>query len=184
MPALEYLASYNGCLVQSGERSRGREWIKPTRQRHLSDYWIVKKALTTRVVVGSVKTVSVFEPVERAIDASNYIRELREDWDGQVGRPYVSETLDRAIQFVREYAVLLSLKFGVIVSAPRILPGPDGSIDIHWKSDKHELLVNVPSNPEEPATFYGDDYGSVNIKGSFKLSSTNLGLIGWLAEHC
>jgi hypothetical protein len=43
---------------------------------------------------------------------------------------------------------------GVVIS---ILPGPYGSIDLHWRTPKRELLINVPDDAEGPASYYGDD---------------------------
>ena len=40
---------------------------------------------------------------------------------------------------------------------PKIHPGPEGSIDLHWKSSNRELLINVPANSEDPIGYYGDD---------------------------
>ena len=41
--------------------------------------------------------------------------------------------------------------------APEILPGPGGSIDLHWKTDARELLINVPADPQDTISYYGDD---------------------------
>jgi hypothetical protein len=65
--------------------------------------------------------------------------------------------------------------------APAILPGPNGSIDLHWKTPRFELLVNVPREEANPATFYGDDYGSLCIRGNLNTTEEFVGFLGfWL----
>jgi hypothetical protein len=102
------------------------------------------------------------------------------DWDGEGGQGYDEETWNRAAAFVRNYARRLWPGHGVPVPAPEILPGPAGSIDLHWEEKDFELLVNIPANSQERAEFYGDDYGSIFIKGAINPAVFNKGLIEWL----
>jgi hypothetical protein len=72
------------------------------------------------------------------------------------------------------------------VEAPKILPGPHGSIDLHWKMPKRELLINIPANPEEPGSYYGDDReeGTENaIRGkNLDVSANNEWIFMWLMK--
>jgi len=96
------------------------------------------------------------------------------------GAPYSQATLDRAIAFVRVHSAKGHSLCGYYPPAPRIGLGPDGSIDLHWKQSKWELLVNVPSDDSQVAVFYGDDYGVAKIRGSFDPKTVNLGIVNWL----
>lgn len=60
-----------------------------------------------------------------------------------------------------------------------ISDGPgDGSIDVHIKSDKYEVLINVkPDN----ISYYGDNYGSESIKGEIKSFQDFMELVTWLS---
>ncbi len=169
---------------QTGTRVRGREWIKMPPERRLSENWIDRSMWHTRAVSIVRAQLPALDHILHAINSSRYILELGEDWDGEGAKPYNADTWERTTQFVRQYATHAWKKVGVSIPAPRILPGPNGSIDIHWKSQTHELLVNIPENSEELASFYGDDFGLVKIKGSFKPSTLNAGIICWLSEHC
>src|SRR5216684_4057590 len=57
--------------------------------------------------------------------------------------PYSQETLDRAVRFLTAYINLAAHMIGAGVPIPKLLPGPSGSIDVHWKNEKKELIVNI-----------------------------------------
>lgn len=100
-----------------------------------------------------------------AIHSSRGILELKDDWDEEGSPGYKESTWNRAAEFVKEVASAFHQRFGVRVDPPRILPGPEGSIDIHWKTPERELLINIPSDDEEPADYCGcsldpDDFNS------------------------
>jgi hypothetical protein len=94
--------------------------------------------------------------------------------------PYSQKTLDRAIAFLTPYTEWAPASLGVSVPLPRLLPGPSGSIDVHWKNEKKELLVNIPADKSVPASFYGDDYGKLFIKGTLDAASLHLSILMWL----
>ena len=132
---------------------------------------------------GSEPLPSELKHIAEAVDASRTMLELEDDWDREGSRGYAEATWKRATQFVSKHARWAWEKCGVRIDAPRIRPGPEGSIDLHWKTENYELLLNVPSNGEEPASFYGDDYGKFTIKGTLDPSAYNRGLLMWLARR-
>lgn len=69
-----------------------------------------------------------------------------------------------------------------LIEAPHILPVPDGSVDLHWKTSEFDLLVNVPEDDAEPVTFSVDDYGKNSSTGTLDLDHLNRVLIFWLVE--
>lgn len=86
------------------------------------------------------------------------------------------ETVERTKRFLVPYVNL-------IISAPflpKISPGPAGSIDIHWKTPKKDLLVNIPGDRTAPAQFYGDDYGHLSIEGKLSDDAVHPAIIMWL----
>jgi len=120
--------------------------------------------------------------IEEAIERSHEIVDVADDWDDEGSPGYSQATWERAVGFVRNYARHLWSHHGVRIPAPRILPGPEGSIDIHWEEDSFELLVNIPRDGDQRAEFYGDDHGAIYIKGSLDPSGLNRGLIEWLQK--
>jgi len=122
--------------------------------------------------------------IEKAIEESRSILDLRDDWDGEGSPGYADEVLDRANEFLIENAVHLWTTCGLRVDAPVIGPGPNGSIDIHWRTRDRSLLVNIPADDDEVATFYGDDRRDParrTVEGRLDLSAQNHWLLMWLA---
>lgn len=106
---------------------------------------------------------------------------LPEDWDDEGSPRYERETWERALKFVLWNAVELWRKERVRVEPPAIRNGPEESIDIHWNFPGVELLVNVPSASDHPATFYGlNKSGRTEIRGNLDISVSNEWLLMWI----
>lgn len=116
-----------------------------------------------------------------AIDRSRAVLELPDDFDDEGSPAYTEEVWRRAVTFLEQNAEWVRSCFDRLIEAPEILPGPEGSIDIHWDYPSYELLVNIPADPEGMAGFYGDDRGKISIKGTFDPKTFNHGLLLWLA---
>jgi hypothetical protein len=123
-----------------------------------------------------------FGQILREIEKSQHLLELEHDWDGEGSPGYEKQTWDRATTFLSHNIILLWQLYHVCVDVPRISPGPDGSIDIHWKSKSPELLINIPSDLSEPADYYGDNKLGQIVKGVLDTSVKNLWLLMWLMQ--
>lgn len=117
-----------------------------------------------------------------AIAASQDMLSWPDDWDGEGSPHYDEATWLRATTFLRESAESLWDDFGVATEIPCVLPGPNGSIDLHWRTGTHELLVNFPADPAAPVAFYGDDSAGNVIKGEIAGSAQKRWFLLWLAE--
>ena len=104
-------------------------------------------------------------------EAKERILRLEEDWDDAGCPAYKSETLDAAAQFL--YQIDNPEAINV-----RIAPASEGSIDLHWKTDKFELLINF--HPNNSVSYYGDDYNGNLIRGG---SCPKPGLISCWMKH-
>lgn len=120
---------------------------------------------------------SGLDEVSARIEESRSILDLEDDFDDEESVGYSEATWERAAEFVRRCALELYEAYGIPIAAPIIGPGPDGSIDIHWKTTSFELLVNVPVDPDSPVSFYGDDYGDQKIRGTLDATRFNRGLL-------
>lgn len=90
---------------------------------------------------------------------------------------YSKDAFRRASIFLKAQSAQFRKMYYVPAPFPDIGPGPDGSIDLHWKRNNWELLVNIPADSNELAAFYGDNYGTHKIKGSFDPTTFDYGII-------
>jgi hypothetical protein len=98
-------------------------------------------------------------------------------------KPHTIDVWERAVRFLARNSWWALARFGCAIDAPRVLPGPEGSMDLHWDYPEYELLVNIPSQQSAFAGFYGDDRGSLTIKGKVHPDSFNSGLVLFLTER-
>ncbi|HVA18426.1 MAG TPA: hypothetical protein VMV59_12010 [Candidatus Dormibacteraeota bacterium] len=161
------------------EPLEAQEWPDATPQVAGWDEAATEITVKLSVSVG-VHAPSRSEKLKAEFERAREILKLKDDWDGEGSVGYSTETLDRAILFVSTHASKLWESFGLAAPIPTIGPGPDGSIDVHWKLPAWELLVNIPQNSDAMATFYGDDYGAQKIRGSFDPRRFNSGVAEWL----
>jgi hypothetical protein len=114
--------------------------------------------------------------ITQAVEASSYLLDLTDE-DGQ---PACSrETWDRAVRFLSACARRAWSTTGRKLDPPAILIGPNQSIDLHWRRQSYEMLINVPANPNDLLNYYGDDIDGNSTKGKIA-SGENQGLVLWL----
>ncbi|MCH8967458.1 MAG: hypothetical protein IID43_07240 [Planctomycetes bacterium] len=124
----------------------------------------------------------LFSHIRNEIERSREILELKDDFDDEGSPGYSEQVWKRAVEFLANHARWLWETYERVINAPSILPGPDGSIDIHWDDPSYEILINFPADPHAMAGFYGDDRGEISIKGKFDPSTFNHGLLLWLKK--
>jgi len=121
--------------------------------------------------------------LKEAMESSRYILDLEDDWDEEGSPRFQEATWKRATDFIKQIAIAFRQQpSGFWIDPPRILPGPKGSIDIHWKTSKRELLINVPENMSEPADYYGSGGRADIIKGKLETAAKNEWILTWLTR--
>jgi hypothetical protein len=158
------------------EVARPAEWTE-TKDRPAS--WEEPRAKSISNVP-NVEESDVCKELKAEIEQGKRILELEDDWDGEGSLGYSKETLNRAESFLKMHIEGLWKSFSIRLPIPKIGPGPDGSIDLYWKQSSWELLVNIPADAHEMATFYGDNYGSIKNRGNLDPTKFNLGFATWL----
>lgn len=164
-------------------------WSKNSKQffKNGKDYGIRKKAnefviyeenptVTLKNTV-TIELPSRFYELDREVENSKYILALENDWDDEGSVAYQEATWKKAIQFTSNYAKWVFDETSRVIPTPKIAPGPNGSIDILWKSSNYRLLINIPDNLKKQASFYGDNYSTDTIEGTFNPSNFNQGLL-------
>lgn len=96
-----------------------------------------------------------FGDIVAAIRASRDMLEWEDNWDDEGSPGYDESTWNRASNFITQNATRLWREKGVSIMAPTIFPGPQGSLDIRWRTNNRELYVNIPADVTESATYYG-----------------------------
>jgi hypothetical protein len=121
-----------------------------------------------------------FLQTEAAINASKLILNLQQGWDDESGIGYSVETWQRAASFVKTQLFLARDRPGVRFSAPMINPADGGTIDVYWQLPDRKLLINIPSEAESKATFYGEAATGETIGGKIDLAEPSPQFMLWL----
>lgn len=105
----------------------------------------------------------------------------QDNWDDAGSMGYQESTWRAAIDYMLSNIAQIADGQSYPVDLPRLLPGPDGSIDLHWiESNEHDLLLNLPASPDEKVTFYGDSRGGSTIKGVMNRDERMTWLLLWI----
>ncbi len=180
-PDLETLRSWPTLSQDSEPNSRlVRRLLWPSNAKF--DLELSYKSLRVRFGQGSeFSTPCVASELEAEIQgAEKIILGLESDWDGEGGGTYSEATFRRAASLLRLYQAQLRGSSGSSIPLPSIGPGPDGSIDLFWTNDYGKLLINIPADFGELATYAGTDSMGPKAKGSFDPVRFNQGIAGWL----
>ena len=118
-----------------------------------------------------------FKDLKAEIDASRYILELEEGWDGENGESYNIHVWERVIEFLVSMYLRSVRMFDVIPDFPKIYHGPDGTIDLLWEKADYQILANCPKEKNKQVTFYGENVKKESFKGSFQMMDNCLSLL-------
>lgn len=122
---------------------------------------------------------AALENFQETIRGYRSILELPADWDDDGAPSFTALHFDRIERFLINAFQSIYARYRVELESPTLSPVPDGSIDVHWKTDRAELLVNVPSDQGQ-VSFYGDDFGARKAKGTMLLTDEDFPLLVWL----
>lgn len=135
--------------------------------------------------IGTPETCAPAQPsaLEATLEDSRSMLELPQNWDDDGAEKIQEETWGRAADFLRATARRVSEAGRLIFPIPNLNPCPDGSIDLHWKNELFELLLNIPPVSRGAGDFYGESRDGLTIKGSFKPEIHHQGIVCWLLSN-
>jgi len=139
--------------------------------------------------MGNVDYDNLNPELREAILSSRSMLELKDDFDGYGFQHIEEATWKRAIDFLLHYYEHFR-KEGKSMFVPDIDPGPHGGVDLFWRNiikdgEKRELLLHVPPDPNEKASFYGSDFSKppkYEIKGKTNPPAYHPDLLAWLEK--
>jgi len=118
-----------------------------------------------------------------ALERSRAMLALPDNWDEEGSPAYREETWIRAVSLLSEYTMAACEVQRRDLPLPLIHNGPEGSIDILWRSPNRELLLNVPAESDELPTYYGDNRaGGEHVEGELMPPNVMKWLLMWLLE--
>jgi hypothetical protein len=106
----------------------------------------------------------MYSVLENAIGESRQMLNLEKDWDGNEAVPIDVETWNVAVGLVRRTATSIYIRSGAMLPIPSIDPCSNGSIDLHWKTEKINLLVNIHPGRNGDSEYYGETSEGVTKK--------------------
>lgn len=123
-------------------------------------------------------------PITQAIENSKTV--FSPQPDVEEGLACSQATWQRATKLLIDHASSILEKIQVAIRPPLISAGPDGSVDLYWSAEPYGLLVNVPADPKQPTTYFGDDASQPDSnRTSGNIDPTkpiDIGLLMWLAH--
>jgi hypothetical protein len=126
--------------------------------------------------------VTISREIEDAIAASKAILGLEANPTEGIAVAYTEATWERAVKLLRELADLFWQARGDFLPTPSIDPAAEGSIDLFWEFGDLTLLINIPSDPAQGATFFGRRLATSKIAGVIDRNDVEpRHITGWLA---
>lgn len=126
------------------------------------------------------------ESLSQAIRDSHNIVDREAEWDEDEVLSCCEDTWRRAMEVLMSHAKAVWRDRRIVIKAPTISAGPDGSVDLHWRCEPYSLLLNVPAGADECPSYYGDDRDNPDTNrtsGELKPGSmVDLGMLMWLAH--
>ena len=154
------------------ETEKGKVWTDP---KVCAPSWRESRAESP-----SNGRLDIYKGLKAEIEQAKRILDLKDDWDGEGSPGYSEDTLNRAIAFLTTYAQRLWESDGIPLPVPRIGPGPEASIDLYWKRPRWELLVNIPADPSEAASYSAEDDGGHRSRGFVPTEEFDARFAAWL----
>jgi hypothetical protein len=137
-----------------------------------------------RAVEGGIAVPEELAHFVPAIESSRAMLNLEDDWDGEGSLGYAEETWRRAVGIAIESAISFLLTHDEAVPTPAFSKGPDGSVDVVWRSGSRKVMINVPAEEDEPITYHGFDreISQREIKAILDPVDHNKWIVVWLTE--
>jgi hypothetical protein len=120
------------------------------------------------------------QDISSAIKEAGAMLKLEEDWDMNGALPVEKKCWEAAMSLLVNYSSYLFFHYSLIIPPPQIDSCPNGSVDLFWKEEKAQLLINCKTDANT-ASFYGDTLnGEDAIKGKIPTHGVKEYLAVWM----
>lgn len=123
--------------------------------------------------------------IAEGLNASRRLVLLPDNWDGEGSKGCEGAVWERATRTLITQALGALSTLDLVVRMPIMMPDCEGGIDILWESPDYALVLNVPDDPAESITFFGNsvsDPDSTKTTGELlPENSPHPGVLSWLA---
>lgn len=116
-----------------------------------------------------------------ALNESRWMLDLRDNWDDEGSPSYAQATWERAARFLINSAKFVQ-DLGLVFAIPKVQNGPEGTIDLYWETPDAKLLLNIPTEWEAPANYYGHKADGSETRGSLNTAHIEPWLMLWTAR--
>lgn len=121
--------------------------------------------------------------ISKCIENSEYILNLKDDWDDENALGCNPFIYYRAIEILTRYSQNLLTSYGIVIDKPEINLAKDGSIDLEWRTDSVILLINIQNTDIIDVHYYGEDFKTKTIlKGFIDSFRINKDLAFWMQK--
>jgi hypothetical protein len=104
----------------------------------------------------AASTGAVYKDVPEHISHQlNDLLRLPDNWDDEGSSRFTGVHVTRVKNWLADLFRTYGMRHGRSPSHPRIAEAYGPSIDVYWRSKEFTLLINFPSDANEPCTFYG-----------------------------
>ena len=148
------------------------------------DHFLPTKDKSITIDVGHGISFEILKDLEKSslvseIKKSKFILDLEDNWDARGAIKYKPETYKNAILFLINNAEKSWNIFGDCIDAPKIFPGPNGSIYVLWKKPTYNYLITIPEFPNLKASYYGVDKPNKEypMEGYFNITKEDRGVL-------
>lgn len=153
----------NDEFVNHDHNHDGNRKIESNKYKNVSSF----KITLNNNFIGRVN--AKFTELVEVINNSKYLLDFRENWDGEGSKAYTSQTWIKSVQFLLKFYEWREQNHKDMIRPPKIYQGPEGSIDIYWKSPTFTYLINIPEETNRANYFYKSSSGT-SVEGEFNIT--------------
>ncbi len=134
--------------------SREKEFFK---SRSNPVFFVVKADYTFNVVGKTYRIPNRLRHIAEQIEDAIEILSYQDNWDDEGALATNSYTFEQAVSFIIDYAVYIYDRFAIVLNEPYIDILRDGSVTVHWKTEKEaQLFIIFKTEKGELAYYYAE----------------------------